>query len=118
MGSPAELCKQPDRGPDIAQAVTLHRQGRLREAEQVYASILAENPGQFDALHLLGLARHQQGHAVEALGLIGAALRARPGSADALSNYGLVLDALKRHEEALASFDRALALDGRHVNAL
>ena len=118
MGSPVELRKHPGCGPDIGQAVALHRQGRVREAEQVYASILAENPGQFDALHLLGLARHQQGHAVEALRLIGAALRAQPGSADALSNYGLVLDALKQHEEALASFDRALALDSRHVNAL
>src|SRR5215472_3683905 len=108
MGSPVELRKHPGCGPDIGQAVALHRQGRVREAEQVYASILAENPGQFDALHLLGLARHQQGHAVEALRLIGAALRAQPGSADALSNYGLVLDALKQHEEALASFDRAL----------
>jgi len=118
MGSPAELLNQPGRGPDIAEAVILHRQGRLGEAEQIYASILAENPGQFEALHLLGLARHQQGHAVEALRLIGAALAARPDSADALSNYGLVLDALKRHEEALASFDRALALERRHVNAL
>jgi tetratricopeptide (TPR) repeat protein len=117
MGSPAELCKQTRR-PDIEQAVALHRQGRLREAEQIYASILVENPGRFEAMHLLGLARHQQGRAVEALGLIGGALRVRPDSADALSNYGLVLDALKRHEEALASFDTALALDRRHVNAL
>ena len=118
MGSPAELRGQSGSRPEIGEAVALHRQGRLREAERIYASILAENPGQFDALHLLGLARHQQGHAVEALRLIGAALRAQPGSADALSNYGLVLDALKRCEEALASFDQALALDRRHVNAL
>jgi tetratricopeptide (TPR) repeat protein len=118
MGSTAELLRPPGRGCDIAQAIALHRQGRLTEAQQIYASILAENPGQVDALHLLGLARHQQGDAVEALRLIGAALRAKPDSADALSNYGLVLDALKRHEEALASFDRALALDRRHANAL
>lgn len=118
MGSPAELCKQSRHAPDIEQAVALHRQGRLREAEQIYASILAENSNRFEALHLLGLARHQLGHAVEALRLIGGALRVRPDSADALSNYGLVLDALKRHEEALTSFDSALALDRRHVNAL
>jgi tetratricopeptide (TPR) repeat protein len=118
MGSPAELRRQSGRGPDFGQAVALHRQGRLREAEQIYASILAEDPGQFEALHLLGLARHQQGRAVEALRLIGAALQAKPDSADALSNCGVVLDALKRHDEALASFDRALALDRRHVDAL
>ena len=99
-------------------AVVLHRQGRLIEAERIYASILIDNPRHFEALHLFGLARHQQGETVQALRLIGAALRVRPNSPDALSNLGLVLGALKRHEDALASFDGALALDHRHADAL
>jgi Tfp pilus assembly protein PilF len=118
MASPAEARAEPEGRLNIHTAVVLHRQGRLSEAEQIYRSILAGDPGQVEALHLLGLARHQQGRAVEALRLIGAALRAKPDWADALSNYGLALEALQRHEEALASFDRALALEARHANAL
>ena len=117
MAEPVRLRPQPSAAPDIPQAIALHRQGRLGEAEQIYSAVLAKDPGQFDALHLLGLARHQQGRAVEALRLIGAALQARPDSPDAMSNYGLALDALERHEEALASFDRAIALNRDHANA-
>ena len=103
---------------DFQEAIALHRQGRLSEAEQYYAAVLGQDQQDFDALHLLGLARYQQGRAVEALQLIAAALRAGPHSVDVLSNYGLVLAALGRHEEALVNFDRALALDCDHANAL
>ena len=48
----------------------LHGQGRLGEAERVYRSILAGNPGQFDALRLLALIRYQQGQLREAHELI------------------------------------------------
>jgi len=109
---------RPSAPADFQEAIALHRQGRLSEAEQYYAAILGQDQGHFDALHLLGLARYQQGRAVEALQLIAAALRAGPHSPDVLSNYGLVLAALERHEEALANFDRALALDCGHANAL
>src|SRR5579862_3396906 len=107
MGSAAEVLDHPGCGVGIQHAIALHRQGRLTEAEQIYAAILAEEPGRFEALHLLGLMRHQQGQTIEALRLIGAALRVKPDSADAFSNCGLAFDALKRHEEALASFDLA-----------
>jgi tetratricopeptide (TPR) repeat protein len=103
---------------DFQEAIALHRQGRLSEAEQYYAAVLGQDQQDFDALHLLGLARYQQGRAAEALQLIAAALRAGPHTVDVLSNYGLVLAALERHEEALATFDRALALDCDHANAL
>jgi tetratricopeptide (TPR) repeat protein len=103
---------------DIQQAINLHRQGHLSEAEQYYTAILSDDHGHVDALHLLGLARYQQGRAIEALQLIAAALQSGPDSPDVLSNYGLVLAALKRHQEALENFDKALALDRDHANAL
>ena len=103
---------------DIAQALELHRQGRLDEAEQIYSAILTATPEQRDALHLLGVVRHQQGRNVEALQLVGAALKAAPNSADILNNHGRVLGALGRHEEALARFEEVLAIHGDHVHAL
>ena len=93
----------------VEQALTLHKAGRLGEAEQIYRALLAADPHHFDALHLSGVLKHQQGRSVDALRLVAAALKAKPGSADALVSYGVILEALKRHEEALASFDRALA---------
>ncbi len=97
--------------------MALHRQGRLAEAERIYAAILAADPGRSDALHLLGLASYQQGRLPEALRQMGAALRAAPGSADIHSNYGLALDANKQHQEALDAFNKAIALKPHHVQA-
>jgi len=102
----------------LQDAIALHQQGRLAEADRLYARILKVYPEQFDALHLSGLARLQGGKAGEAHRLITAALKVAPQSPDAHANLGLVLGALKRPDDALASFDRALALAPDHLEAL
>jgi tetratricopeptide (TPR) repeat protein len=102
----------------IGQAVALHQQGRLDEAEKLYARALKLQRDNFDALHLLGVLNHQRGKAGEAHRLITLALKVNPGSPDALSNLGMVLNTLKRGPEALAALDKALALAPGHADAL
>ena len=102
----------------IGQAVALHQQGRLDEAEKLYARALKLQRDNFDALHLLGVLNHQRGKPAEAHRLIAAALKVNPNSPDALSNLGIVLNTLKRGPEALAAVDRALALAPAHLDAL
>jgi tetratricopeptide (TPR) repeat protein len=102
----------------LQRAVKFHTDGEPERAEQLYQSILERAPDHFDALHLLGVLRHQQNRSVEALDLLEAALRRIPDSADALSNRGIVLKALDRYEEALASCDAALLIKPDHVDAL
>src|ERR1700722_8734332 len=58
----------------IAYAVGCQGEGRWREAETLYGRILKVRPRHFDALHLLGVLREQQGRSAEALGLIASAL--------------------------------------------
>jgi tetratricopeptide (TPR) repeat protein len=118
MTEPLRAGPQPDAAPDIQAGMALHRQGRLAEAERIYAQILDADPDSSQALHLLGLVHYQQGHLPEALRLMAAALRANPSSPDIHSNYGLALDAAKQHQEALDSFNKAIALKADHVQAL
>jgi tetratricopeptide (TPR) repeat protein len=94
----------------MQEAVALHQQGRLRDAEKLYARILKAAPDTFDALHLLGLVKAQSGHMGEAYRLMSAALKIKPDAPDALMNLANVLHALKRDGEALAALDKALAL--------
>ena len=64
----------------IEQAVALRQRGQFADAERILRGILASEPSQRDAQHLLGLVCHQRGRHVEALQLVGAAsqvLRAR-----------------------------------------
>jgi tetratricopeptide (TPR) repeat protein len=112
-------------GQALSQAVGLHRQGQLRDAEKIYARVLKAAPGNFDALNLLGAIRMQQGQFGEARGLFSAAVKANPGIAAAWCNLGQAEYALKRPAEALQYFEKAQALAPddadilyQHANAL
>ena len=59
-----------------------------------------------------------RGDLAAALRLVGAAMQLRPNSPQVLFNHGLVLNAMNRHEEALASFDEAIKHKGRFAEAL
>jgi tetratricopeptide (TPR) repeat protein len=94
----------------LQEALSLHQQGRLRDAEKLYARALKAAPNNFDALHLLGLIKAQSGQMGEAHRLMAAALKINPNAPDALVNFANVLHALKRDGEALTHLDKALAL--------
>jgi tetratricopeptide (TPR) repeat protein len=94
----------------LQEALSLHQQGRLRDAEKLYARALKAAPNNFDALHLLGLIKAQSGQMGEAHRLMAAALKINPNAPDALVNFANVLHALKRDGEALTYLDKALAL--------
>ena len=102
----------------IEQALALRQCGQLADAERLLRSILASDPAQHDARHLLGLICHQQGRNSEALALVGAVLERASRSAELLGNYGLILTALARHQEALSFFEEAVALGAGNLAAL
>ena len=102
----------------LQEAVGLHQQGRLRDAEKLYTRALKAAPDNFDALHLLGLIKAQNGQMGEAYRLMSAALKINPDAPDALINIANVLHALKRDTEALACLDRALVTRPDDLEAL
>jgi predicted O-linked N-acetylglucosamine transferase (SPINDLY family) len=101
----------------LAQALAFHGQGKLGEAERLYAQILAVRPDHVDALQMMGLVKLAKGDPAEALRLVSAAMGARKPSPQVLLNHGLILNALARHEEAIDSFDRALKQKSKYAEA-
>jgi tetratricopeptide (TPR) repeat protein len=100
------------------QALAFHRAGLLAEAEQLYRRVLEHRPGSFDCQHLLGVISFQRGNCLEAVRQIDAALKINSRVADAHLNRGNALLKLKRFDEALASYDKAIALKGDRDPAL
>lgn len=94
-------------------AITLHREGQFKRAETYYREVLASQPQNADAKHLLGVLCYQTSQHNEALKLIAAAISINPSNADYLNNHGLVLRALGRLDEALNSYQLALKLTPR-----
>ncbi len=81
----------PTAGAILARAIALHRSGRLRDAEPLYAGVLAAEPDHPDALHFLGVLRHAQGAGDEAAMLIRRSLARAPDNIHARNNLGNVL---------------------------
>lgn len=106
-------------GPQQAfqQALVLHRQGQVEQAQQIYQAILQQHPLHFDSLHLLGLVALQTGRGPRALELIRQAIQVRPDVAAAHVSLGSALQGVGRPDEALAAYDQALRLDPRHAEA-
>jgi predicted TPR repeat methyltransferase len=94
----------------LQRALALHQRGEFAAAMPLYREVLAAQPRNADALHLLGVALRQAGDAAAAAASIAAAIALDPSLAVAHSNLGAALQDLGRTEEALAAYDRALAL--------
>ena len=62
-------------------AMELHQTGQIGPAARLYQQILAQDEENADALHLLGVLRHQQGDHAQAVTLIGRAVAMRPNIA-------------------------------------
>jgi tetratricopeptide (TPR) repeat protein len=98
-------------------ALSLHRAGRLNEAEGLYRQILAREPDHAESLHLLGVIAHQGGHNDAAVDLIGKAIALNDGVADFHCNIGNALQALGRLCEAEAHYRRAIELNPDHADS-
>ncbi len=90
-------------------ALKAYAKGDFATAERLYLRLLSQSPHDFNALHMLGVIRAQQGKFAEADRLIARALQ-QGKSAEALSNHGNVLSELGRHEEAVRQFRHSLLI--------
>jgi tetratricopeptide (TPR) repeat protein len=96
--------------PVFVRAYAAHRDGRLDDAERGYRATLAADPVHVDALHLLGVLRHQQGQHAEAADLVRRAVALRPEDAALQLNLGNALKALGELDGAIERFRNALTL--------
>ena len=94
----------------MAIAVEHHERGRLQAAELIYRQILAANPHQADAWHLLGVLAHQLGRHEAAIEHIERAIALAADTAVYHGNLGMAYHALQRTAEAVACYRRALEL--------
>jgi Flp pilus assembly protein TadD len=62
----------------LTAAIDMHQTGQLGPAAQLYQKVLAQEQENADALHLLGVLRHQQGDHAKAVELIRRAIAMRP----------------------------------------
>jgi tetratricopeptide (TPR) repeat protein len=98
-------------------AIALHQRNALEEAARAYQDILAEDPRQADALHLLGVIAHQRGDSVQAVQLINRAIGLCPSVASYHANLAEAYRALGQLERASNCCRTALRLNPQFAEA-
>jgi len=104
------LQADPRVAASFAAGLAHHQGGRLPQAETLYRETLALQGDHADALHLLGVIASQVGRHDVAVDLIGRAIASDRFNPVYHFNQGLALASLRRFEEAILSYDRALSL--------
>ena len=94
-----------------------HRAGNLREAESCYRQVLAVQPKNADALHLLGVIAHQSGHRDAGVQLIHQAIASDPNRAEFYCTLGIFLAAAGQLDEAIPNYRKALAIHPTFADA-
>ena len=102
MSRPVVNAPEPKHAQLVAEATSLHRQGRLAEAARLCQAVLGEDAGNFEALHRIGAIRAQEGRHQEACDYLRRALERNPDSAATHYNLGIALAALGRPDDAMA----------------
>ncbi len=93
------------------------RAGRYAQAERIGREVLALDPDNTNAWHLLGVIAHQIGEIGVAVDLIGQALRIQPSNPGFLNDLGNALADLGRLDEAERSYREALTLEPGYAPA-
>ena len=98
-------------------AIQHHQSGRAAEAEAAYRQVLAIQPDNADALHMLGLLAHQLGHHDAGAELIVQAVAIAPENSVFHSNLATVLFESGRLDEAIAAYRRTIELEPGYAGA-
>ena len=94
----------------IRAAQNMQRHGDLPAAEAIYLRILQAIPEEPNALHFLGVLRHQQGDNESAAVLIRRATEVVPLDAGPWVNLGNIMLEMKRFDEAVDAYKQATVL--------
>src|SRR5215475_1845214 len=88
-----------------------HQAGQLREAEELYRSILAADPRQLDALYYCGMIALQDGRPDDALAQISQAIAANDKIATYHGGIAQAYRKLGRSAEAIEHLRKAVAIE-------
>jgi len=114
---PAQSTPAQDAIQLLQRAVEAHGANRLDEAEKLYREMLAGDPRNANAKHMLGVLLAQTGKIAAGIDLIMEAIALEPDNAEAHSNLGSFLNVQRRFAEARQAYETAISLKPDYVAA-
>lgn len=114
QGRPA---KQHGLREKLLKAIEYLSKGEPARAADMLRKVLKAAPGNFDALHLMGITQNALNRHAEAEKCLKRAIKINPDHADAYNNLGIALDGLKRHNDSIGSYQKAIAISPDHAES-
>ena len=102
---------------NLNQAITAHKQGKLKEAEQLYLSILEKQPMNLIVRNNLGALLNSLGRLDEAEANYRKTIEIKPNYAEAHNNLGVTLKKLCKLDEAETSYRKAIEIKPDYLDA-
>ena len=102
--------------PLLQQAISLYQAGQADKAAAICRNVLKRQPGQPDALHILGNVEKDQGHLQQALQHFQQGLRTAPGHIHLLNSAGLLFRKMGYIQKALECFEQAIKIDPNYYH--
>jgi len=104
--------------PELLKAIQVHRNGHLKQADELYNNILTKEPNNALALHMYGALKHQIGDSESGFKLINRALQINPNNPHALNNLGKIFHSRKQYEQARNCYLKSLELEPKGIDTL
>lgn len=98
----------------LQQVKVLYRDQQFARAEELCSEALTMDPGNADALNLLGMAMHERGDSATAITLLRRAARIE-GSGRMYSNLGVVLQSSRDYIAGITAYRQALRIDPLNI---
>jgi tetratricopeptide (TPR) repeat protein len=95
-------------------ALTLHQQGELESAKNIYQQILDLDPHHYNSMHLLGLIHHQLGDSKTAASLVSQAIGINATHVLMHSNLATIFETLQRWADALTCWSKVIELEPKN----
>lgn len=111
------MMTEPANLPSLEALLAAHKAGQFDMAEQGYRRILAADPDDLDANHLLGVLCQQTGRLAESRTRLEAVLARSPDLATAHNNLGITIQAEGDWINAMAAYRTAIAMAPTYVEA-
>ena len=118
MEAPALASGQISSGQALLLAEQKRRHGFVADADDIVRRVIAAEPDNAEARHMLGILLHQSGKLAEAVEHVRRAAELEPDVALYHANLGEMCRLAGRTDEAIAAGNRAIALDPNHSGAL
>lgn len=109
---------QAEISQQMQEAVVLHNQGELDQAEAIYRKVLAFDADNFYALNFCGCICREKKRFDEGLDLLSKAVSLQPSHPDAVYNLGNLFKDNEHWDEAILCYEKALCLRAEYPEAL